>query len=37
MEIKTNIYIYAGGPDGGFTVSRKEVYINVLSLAAGRT
>ena len=36
MEIKTNIYIYAGGPDGGFTVSRKEVYINVLSFFGSR-
>ena len=36
VEIKTNIYLYAGGPDGGFTVSRKEVYINILNFLGNR-
>lgn len=31
VEIKTDIYLYAGGPDGGFTVNRNEVYINYLN------
>lgn len=36
MEITTDIYIYAGGPDGGFTVNRKEVYINILNYIGER-
>jgi len=31
VEIKTDIYLYAGGSDGGFTVNRNEVYINYLN------
>lgn len=36
MDVKTDIYLYAGGPDGGFTVNRKEVYINFLNYIGER-
>lgn len=28
MSIDTNIYLYVGGDDGGFTVNRNRIYIN---------
>lgn len=36
MKVKTDIYLYAGGPDGGFTVNRKDVYINILNYIGER-
>ncbi len=36
IEIKTDIYLYAGGQDGGFTVNRNEVYINYLNYIGER-
>ena len=28
MSLNTNIYLYIGGNDGGFTIGRKKIYIN---------
>ena len=28
MKISTNIYLYIGGTDGGFTINRRKVFIN---------
>lgn len=30
MKIRPNIYIYAGGIDGGFTIYRKNIFINYI-------
>lgn len=30
VEIHPKIYLYAGGIDGGFTLNRKEIYINYI-------
>lgn len=31
IEVKTHIYLYAAGIDGGFTVKRRQIYINFLN------
>ena len=28
MPIRSNIYLYSGGIDGGFTINRKDIFIN---------
>lgn len=30
IKIQSNIHLYAGGIDGGFTVSRKDIFINYI-------
>lgn len=31
IKIKNNIYLYVGGVDGGFTVNRKDIFINYVN------